>query len=165
VQTGIANVKQSLVEVGSALRFHEPKTAGGRRSVALTPVCVIALKEHRERQDATRELLGSAWRDNDRVFTVGDGGPRAPRTFIRRYHELVKRADVPMYPCHGVRHAHATALVRQGVHLQIVSERLGHRGNQITADTYAHVTPEIQRDAIKDVDAALVSRPQRALVS
>lgn len=27
--------------------------------------------------------------------------------------------------------------------------RLGHRGIRITADMYAHVTPEMQRDAIK----------------
>jgi integrase len=77
------------------------------------------------------------------------------RTFIRRYMQLVKEAKLPVLPFHSVWHAHATALLKAGIHLKIVSERLGHSGIQITADTYSHVTPEMQRDAIGGVDTAL----------
>jgi integrase len=107
------------------------------------------------RQNTVRALLGTAWRDSDVVFTVGDGGPLVPRTFIRRYQALVKTAGAPALPFHSIRHAHATPLVRQGVHLKVVSERLGHSGIQITADTYAHVTPDMQRASISGVDTAL----------
>ncbi len=69
--------------------------------------------------------------------------------------QLVKDADVPVLYLHSVRHAHATALLKADIHLKIVSERLGHSGIQITADTYSHVTLEMQRDAIRSVDTAL----------
>jgi integrase len=151
----IFNPTDPLVEIGSALHFHEPKTASGRRAIALTPACVAALREHRIRQNEQRLRNGAAWRDNDLVFTVQDGGPVAPRNFIRRYAALVKEAGVPALPFHGVRHAHATALLRDGVNLKIVSARLGHSGIQITADTYLHVTSDMQESAIGNVDAAL----------
>src|SRR3954453_11783969 len=54
-----------------------------------------------------------------------------------------------------IRHAHTTALLKAGIHLKIVSERLGHSGIQITADTYSHVTPDMQRESIGGVDTAL----------
>jgi integrase len=152
---GVLHVRQSLVEIGANVYFHEPKTKSGRRVVALTVESIAALTAHRDAQTFQRKGCGDEWRDHDLVFTVGDGGPIRPRNFVRRYQELVTAAGVPILPFHSVRHAHATALLKRGVNLKIVSERLGHSGIQITADTYSHVTPDMQRDAITGLDAAL----------
>jgi integrase len=148
-------VRQSLVEVGAALHFHEPKTASGRRVVALTEESIVALTAHRDAQTFQRKSCCESWRNHDPVFTVRDGGPLAPRNFVRRYGELAKAAGVPILPFHSIRYAHATGLLKRGVNLKIVSERLGHSGIQITADTYSHVTPDTQRDAISGLDSAL----------
>ena len=43
----------------------------------------------------------------------------------------------------------------QGVHPKIVSERLGHSNISITLDTYSHVLPGMQEDAIAAFDASL----------
>jgi integrase len=56
---------------------------------------------------------------------------------------------------HDLRHTHATQLLRQGVHPKIVSERLGHSNIGITLDTYSHVLPGMQEDAIAAFDASL----------
>jgi integrase len=56
---------------------------------------------------------------------------------------------------HDLRHTHATHLLRQGVHPKIVSERLGHSNISITLDTYSHVLPGMQEDAIAAFDASL----------
>ena len=48
---------------------------------------------------------------------------------------------------HGLRHTHATLMLGEGVHLKIVSERLGHSGIGITADLYSHVAPSLQQEA------------------
>jgi integrase len=69
--------------------------------------------------------------------------------------QLVKMAEVPVLPLYSIRHAPMTALLKRGVNLKIFSERLGHSGIQITADKYSHVTPDMQREAISGVDAAL----------
>jgi integrase len=62
---------------------------------------------------------------------------------------------VPRIRLHGIRHTHATLLLKKGIHLKIVSERLGHSGIQITADVYSHVTPDMQREAAGAIDIAL----------
>jgi integrase len=149
------HVRQALVEIGSALRFHEPKTASGRRVIPLPPECVVALKAHRARQNERRLMLGPLWQDHDLVFTVGDGGPVAPRNLIRRFKDLTKRADLPPIPFHGLRHAHATALLRDGISAKVVSERLGHASIALTLDTYSHVLPDMQAPAVAAISAAL----------
>ena len=58
---------------------------------------------------------------------------------------------------HDLRHTHATQLLRQGVHPKIVSERLGHSNIGITLDTYSHVLPGMQEDAIAAFNADFVS--------
>lgn len=56
---------------------------------------------------------------------------------------------------HDLRHTHATLLLRQGVHVKVVSERLGHSTVGITLDTYSHVLPDMQEGATAKLEAAL----------
>ncbi len=58
-------------------------------------------------------------------------------------------------PFHGLRHTHATLLLKEGVNVKVVSERLGHANISITLDTYAHVLPSMQQQAADGIDAAL----------
>jgi integrase len=51
LEAGRASISQTLIVVGGyEAQFSEPKTARGRRMVALDPHTVGALKEHRQRQ-------------------------------------------------------------------------------------------------------------------
>ena len=56
---------------------------------------------------------------------------------------------------HDLRHTHATLLLRQGVHVKAVSERLGHSTVGITLDTYSHVLPDMQEEATEKLEAML----------
>jgi len=53
-----------------------------------------------------------------------------------------------------LRHAHATQLLRAGVHPKVVSTRLGHASIGITLDTYSHVMPGMQEEQ-EEIDAGL----------
>ncbi|MCF8010299.1 MAG: tyrosine-type recombinase/integrase [Clostridiales bacterium] len=55
---------------------------------------------------------------------------------------------------HDLRHTHATILLAQGVHPKIVQERLGHESITITMDTYSHILPGLQEEAMKKFDEA-----------
>ena len=68
---------------------------------------------------------------------------------------------LPLIRFHDLRHTHATQLLKQGVHPKIVSERLGHSSIAITLDTYSHVLPGMQEEAIADFDAALMVAMQK----
>jgi integrase len=152
---GRLHVRQSLVELGGKLRFQEPKTKSGRRVVPLCAECVVALKDHRTRQLDHRFRLGPDWQDHDLVFAVADGGPIAPRNLVRRFKELVAAAGLPSATLHGLRHAHATQLLRDGIPAKVVSERLGHASIALTLDTYSHVLPDMQAPAVAAISEAL----------
>lgn len=56
---------------------------------------------------------------------------------------------------HGLRHTHATLLLRQGVPANVVSERLGHASPAFTMSVYQHVLPGMQAE-MASVAARLV---------
>ena len=64
---------------------------------------------------------------------------------------------------HGLRHAPATLMLTAGVHQKVVSERLGHSNIAITMDTYSHVIPGLQEEAVLLLDQRLIikRRPSR----
>lgn len=49
----------------------------------------------------------------------------------------------------GLRHAHATALLRAGAHPKVVQERLGHSSISVTMDIYSSVLSGMQREAVE----------------
>jgi integrase len=53
---------------------------------------------------------------------------------------------MPPYHC---RHTHATLLLKNGVPVKVVSERLGHANVQMTLTNYQDVLPDMQDDAVK----------------
>jgi integrase len=152
---GRVRVRRSLVTVGHQVVVSEPKTAKGRRSVALDPATVIAIKAWRKHQTAERLAWGPAWTDSGLVFTREDGRPLHPREVTRAFTRHVLAAELPMIRLHDLRHTHATLALAAGVHPKIVQERLGHANIAITLDTYSHAVPALEEQAAATV-AALV---------
>jgi integrase len=56
---------------------------------------------------------------------------------------------------HDLRHAYATLSLAAGVPLRVVQESLGHTSIATTAAVYAHVLPQLQRDAAQRLDEML----------
>ncbi len=54
---------------------------------------------------------------------------------------------LPVIRFHDLRHTHATLLIKEGVPVKVVSERLGHATAAFTIETYQHVLPGWQADA------------------
>jgi hypothetical protein len=59
----------------------EPKTARGRRTLALDPTTGAALRQHRKRQTEERLLAGPHYADSGFAFTTPDGAPIHPNRF------------------------------------------------------------------------------------
>ena len=88
------------------------------------------------------------------MFTDGDGQPIHPHAISQAFERIARRAGVPVIRLHDLRHTHATLLIKAGVPVKVVSERLGHATPRFTIDTYQHVLPGMQADAARTFEAA-----------
>lgn len=125
----------------------EPKSRRGKRAVAMSPSLAILLREYKAEQAAMRERLGTQLRDDDLVFCHPDGSPIRPNSLTREFSQVAEAVGLKGLHLHSLRHCHATAMLQDGVHPKIVSERLGHSSVSITLDTYSHVLPGMQEEA------------------
>lgn len=53
---------------------------------------------------------------------------------------------------HDFRHSHASYLINKGYDIQIISKRLGHNKISTTYDIYAHMYPNKEDEAVKDME-------------
>jgi integrase len=151
LDAGRVAIRRSLVMAGSVPAFSDPKTARGRRSVALDRGTVAAIREHRKRQAEERLAFGPAYRDGDLVFAQEDGSPIDPDRFTKMFTGHVRAAGLPRIRLHDLRHTHATLALAAGVHPKVVSERLGHATVSLTLDTYSHAIPALEEEAAEKV--------------
>jgi len=147
LEAGRLSVRRALIPYGDGVITSEPKTAKGRRSIALDPGTIEALKAQAARQLADQEEWEGAWSDSGYVFTREDGEPYHPQSVSRSFERAVKAAKLPEIRLHDLRHTHATLALRAGIHPKVVSERLGHATIAITLDTYSHAIPAMQEEA------------------
>ncbi len=149
-----ARISQTVQETNEGLVFVPPKTHRSRRSVSLPGFVAHALRKHKKEQSERRLVGGSAWHDLDLVIDRGDGLPVRTSSLSGRFADRMKKADIKL-TFHGLRHGHASLMLAAGVHLKVVSERLGHSTIGITADLYTHVAEEVHEAAAASLDAFL----------
>ena len=147
LEAGRLSVRRALIPNGAVVVVSEPKTARGRRSVALDPETIEALKRQAAQQLADQLEKGDKWSDSGLVFTKEDGEAWHPEVVSRFFRQALKRVALPTIRLHDLRHTHATLALRAGIHPKVVSERLGHATIAITLDTYSHAIPAMQEEA------------------
>ena len=128
--------------------------------IALSPSAAIVLREHKEKQEAMRLMLGKHLEDGDLVFSQPDGKPLLPDTVSHAWVKIVKRAGLKHFRLHDGRHTHASLLLKQNVHPKVVQERLGHATISTTIDLYSHVAPGLQEAAARHFQGLVRQRCQ-----
>lgn len=162
LKAGSVAIRQSAEQVGTEVRYKEPKS-GKARTVALSSTVVDEMKRHRAAQAEEQLKLGI--RPDARSFVVAqiDGKPLKPTSLTHEWTRLIAKTDLPQIRFHDLRHSHATQLLAAGVHPKIASERLGHSTIGITLDLYSHVMPGMQANAAEQVDAAIKAAKKPAI--
>src|SRR3712207_1249460 len=101
--------------------FRSPKTKCSRRRVSLTGAAAEALKGHLERQLEEIDRASSLWQENGLVFASETGAPLDRRNITsRRFKPLLKRAGLPHFRFHDLRHTCATLLLTKNVNPKVV---------------------------------------------
>jgi integrase len=136
---------------GQYLTVRRSKTASGRRRVELDPATIAVLRAHRRRQAEERLAFGAGYRDHGRVFIRPSGEPLNPDAVSLQFKRRAARLGLPPIRFHDLRHGWATMALEAGEHAKVVAEQLGHASVRVTLDTYSHVAPGIQREAVTRV--------------
>jgi integrase len=135
--------------------FAAPKTRKAIRHIKVGPDTIQRLREQEEKVRMLKQLKGADWQEHNLVFPSSIGTPIEPTNLNRRFKKLLKNASLPQYRFHELRHTHASLLLLQGTHPQIVSERLGHSDIATTLRLYSHVIPSLQNDAALNIEKIL----------
>lgn len=86
------------------------------------------------------------------MFPAEEGSPWGPDSPSHQFTRLAEKAGFAL-TFHGLRHTHATHLLRAGIPPKVASARLGHSGIAITMDLYSHVLKDAQEETAARIDA------------
>jgi integrase len=165
LEAGTVRVMRQLVTTGAAPAFGPVKN-GAPRTIDLATETVALLREHKRTQAELKMRNRVAYQDHGLVFAKewGDlhgredslGRPLQSNNLGQReFARVLAAAGVKRITFHGLRHTSATLLLKAGVPVHVVAQRLGHKKVQTTLEIYAHALPSMQQDAARKLGALL----------
>ncbi|HEU5151503.1 MAG TPA: site-specific integrase [Iamia sp.] len=145
LDAGIVHVRQALKPRQGGPVLGPLKTGRSRRSLAVPPAVVAALRAHRTRW--TSERLAGLWPTEwvDLVFVTELGNPLNMSNVREDLNTVAKVADVGHVRPYDLRHTCASLLADAGVPLERVADYLGHDGTRMARTVYIHaLTPTVE---------------------
>lgn len=139
----------------SRLGIGPPKSKSSVRTISIDDTLISELLLYKAWQEEN-ERTNSNYQKSDYVMVDENGKPfyiTKPQDMMKN---LLRYAKLPpRKSAHLLRHTHAVLLLEAGVDIKTVSNRLGHKNIDITANTYLHVTQEHERNGLKKFDEYL----------
>ena len=141
------HVRRALVEAsanetynGETLQDKDPKSETSDRLISLPGPTVELLRRHAETQYYRLAYYGVEQTQDTPVLCGNLGEDYRPSKFTSDFIAFSRQHcfDITL---HGLRHAHASLLLKAGVPIQYVSQRLGHENVAVTYRFYAHFLP------------------------
>lgn len=132
-------------------RFTTPKS-GKIRRVDMSPQLADTLKmlQIERKREALAKWGGQV---PDLVFVDETGGVIDESNLRKRvFHPALEKSGLRRIRIHDLRHTFASLLIQNGESLAYVRDQLGHSSIQITVDTYGHLVPGANREAVAKLD-------------
>ncbi len=123
----------------SVRRSGDTKTQLSRRTLALPERVVVALREHRGRQQVERRAAGKRWIDNDLVFASKAGTALDAANVRRGFRRIASAAglDPTHWTPRELRHSFVSLLSDEGVPIEQIARLVGHSGgSKVTESIY-----------------------------
>ncbi|MDG4656915.1 tyrosine-type recombinase/integrase [Ectobacillus antri] len=145
-ENGTIRIDKSVYRVkGEGLKIGPTKTENSNRTIPLADYVINVLRQHKAVQESIKDYYGEGFNPLDLVFPSENGNIMDPDNFSRQFRKIVEKLQVKKISLHGLRHTHATILMKAGVNAKVVADRLGHSRVQITLDYYTHTDEEVQK--------------------
>lgn len=130
------------ITVGKTYNLHThrvgtPKTDTSFRTIAMPPTVIRQIRKYAETFPNLPERLFSLT-NRDKLSRV-----------IKQY---APEAGIPTINLHGLRHSHASLLIRRGVPLPDIAKRLGHKNAGITLSIYSHFYKDSDEEIAADME-------------
>lgn len=123
------------------------KTSNGR-IVSFSENLKREFIKYKQIQQVEKET--NEYEDNDLVICTQNGKFVNVDNLTRIFRNTLKASGInKKLSFHALRHTHATLMLKAGVPMKVVSERLGHSSIKVTMDTYAHLLPSMDQDAVE----------------
>jgi integrase len=147
--TPSVRIMKAYQEMEDGWAVGAPKTKKARRTVALAPSTV----------EAIRARVEAAPR-NTPVFTISPETGVYPqhRQWLDEWYDAIKAADLGLERrprIHDIRHSHASMMIAGNMNLFELANRLGHESITTTTKTYGHLVPDVHFRAAAMVETAL----------
>jgi integrase len=134
---GLVHVVEAMVQTrADRSQIGPPKTAAGRRTVAIPPHLWPAIEQH------LATFVGPE--PAALVFTKANGSPLDRSNFHRHWHRALRATSLPSYHFHDLRHLAATMATVSGATTRELMRRMGH-SSQRAALIYQHAAEDPRR--------------------
>ena len=131
----------------------DTKTKNSNRTIPIPEGLIKLFDRYKIQQDEQKRRFGKGYHHLGMIFSREDGYYIDPATFRDHYQQKLNESGVKHHTFHALRHTFATRALEAGIPVKVVSQLLGHASVQITMDTYMHVLPELQSEAMDKIAA------------
>jgi integrase len=145
------SVVRSIRRLNGKWYFSDTKRSRSRRPIKLQSWIVSILRDLHAKKGAE----GLCPEARDLIFRTPSSQPISADYLAKHFRSILDLAGVPRLRLYDLRHSAATIALAAGVSPKVVSEQLGHASTAFTLDTYAHVLPHMQDEAVARVEAML----------
>lgn len=118
-------------------KLTDTKTKSSRRSIHVDSILSKELQEYREKTKYNK--------NNEFIFCNDQGLPRIDSFGKYQLSKAAKKLDLKI-SMHGLRHSHASILLKNKVNILLISRRLGHSDIQTTLKLYCHLIEEDDKE-------------------
>jgi integrase len=149
------------VSVWRSVRAHgDTKTEKSRRSLELPQVAVEALREQLEQQADERFAAGTAWHDNNLVFTTATGAALDAANVRKMFREICRSAGIgEHWTPRELRHSFVSVMSDRGMATEEIARLVGHSSSRTTEVVYRHELRPVIRSGAEIINKLFKTGP------
>ena len=137
------------------LKILDPKNKSSIRTIPMMNEVYEALKRHKRNQEVHKAKIGSAYFDQNLVFTDELGGFLPDRQFADDFHKFLDKYHIQRVRFHDLRHTFASLLIKENVSLRVIQDLLGHSSITTSMDIYGHISEDEKVDAVATISTIM----------
>ena len=146
-------VSRTMVDItGNPTHIDEPKSRRSKRTITYRNETADLIEAHYRDRAMRLEVLGRRLSGGTQVCLREDGNILKPDALSKGFKKIAGRCGLEGVRFHDLRHTHASLLLAANVPIHVVQARLGHASIQTTVDTYGHLMPDADAQAMLQLD-------------